>query len=332
MSAPMPTARSAVLLLCAIAVLGPADYIAAQSDAPAPYASRFVDVRGFRMHYLDFGGSGLPVIFLHGSHGTGMSFAEFAPRFSDGFRVLAPDRRGFGESENLDRGHGTAAQAEDILGFMDVLGLEQAVLIGNVAGPAGLMVYLGEHHPGRLAGIVFLTHMTPEVATPRHPDVAEFWEMGSRTACDWDEERRQRETQSDLYRPHFIDDPDFRIDVPALSFATERGTRYPADFDFVGIILQQVETGDWCDAAAKEYFAALAADSARADDLRRRLGDLSGAANLEAFERAFGARMTIVRLDVPAVSGYEYQQAPDLIHPHIRRFLEAVERTRGGGR
>ncbi|HUG39835.1 MAG TPA: alpha/beta fold hydrolase [Longimicrobiales bacterium] len=248
------------------------------------------------------------------------------PRFADGFHVLAPDRRGFGESETVDRGQGTAAQAADILGFMDAVGLDRAVMVGNIAGPTTLMTYLGEHHPDRVAAIVYLTHMAPGSASPRDAAVAEFWDMASRTACDWDEETRQRQTEADDYRPQFIDDPDFRIDVPALSRANEGGTRYPADFDFVGVLLQQVENGEWCDAMAKAYFAALAADTARATELRNRLGDLTGAAILPAFEGAFGPRMTVVRLGVPAVSGYEYLWAPDLIYPHIRTFLERVAR------
>jgi uncharacterized protein len=288
------------------------------------YESRLVQVRGIRMHYLDFGGSGLPVIFIHGSHANARSFVDFAPRFADAFRVLALDRPGHGESENVDWGHGTGAQAEDILGFMDALGLERAVLIdGNV----GLTTYLGEHHPDRLEGIVFLRHMAPEVESRRDSAVAVFWDMASRTACDWDEETRRRNTQRDGYRPHFIDDPDLRIDVPALSLANADGTRHQADFDFVGIFLEQVETGEWCDTTAKAYFSALAADTARATELRNRLGDLTGAADLSAFERAFGPRMAVVRLSVPAVTGYEYLQAPDLIYPPIRKFLEGLEES-----
>jgi parallel beta-helix repeat protein len=172
--------------------------------------------------------------------------------------------------------------------------------------------------------------MAPEVESRRDSAAAEFWDMSSRTACDWDEERRQRQTHRDGYRPHFIDDPDFRIDVPALSFANADGTSLPADFDFLGLFFQQVQTGEWCDPAAKAYFAALAADTARAIELRSRLGDLTGTANLPTFERAF-PRMTIVRLDVPAVTGYEYLRTPDLIYPHIRRFLESLEPDPGTG-
>lgn len=116
--------------------------------------------------------------------------------------------------------------------------------------------------------------------------------------------------------------------MPALSLANTEGTRYPEDFSFLGFLLQHSATGEWCDPVAKEYFSALAADTARADELRARLADFDPEGHREAFERVFGERMTIVRLEVPAVSGYEYDEAPNLIYPHIRRFLRELNEKR----
>lgn len=318
--------RSSVLALCASAVLYPTPDAFAQATAEPTYESSFVQVRGIRMHYLDFGGSGLPVIFIHGGHGDARNFVDFAPRFANAFRVFALNRRGRGETENVDWGYGTAAQAEDILGFMQALGLERAVLIGNVPG---MMTYLAEHHPEGLAGVVFLAHQAPAIESLQDSVVAQFRDMAIRTACDWEEESRRRETERDGYRPHFIDNPDFRIGVPALSFANADGTRYPASFDPVGFFLRGGATREWCDPAAKEYFSALAADTTRADDLRRRLREITGAAHLAAFERAFGPHMTVVRLDVSAVTGYETERpGPDLsAHQEIPR----TPRRAGGG-
>jgi pimeloyl-ACP methyl ester carboxylesterase len=101
---------------------------------------------------------------------------------------------------------------------MDALELERAALIG-FNYPVAAMTYLAEHHPDRLAGVVYLAHEAPAIDSHRDPAAAEFSDMAIRTACDWDEEQRRRETHRDGYRPHFIDDSDFRIHVPALSFA-----------------------------------------------------------------------------------------------------------------
>lgn len=42
------------------------------------------------------------------------------------------------------------------------------------------------------------------------------------------------------------------------------------------------------------------------------------------FRQAFGDRLRMVRLDVPALHGYEYRDAPELIESHIRRFLTDI--------
>jgi pimeloyl-ACP methyl ester carboxylesterase len=315
---------SCTVVLCASAWLIPD--ASAQTETQPDHDSRFAQVRGLRMHYLDFGGSGLPIIFLHGGHGDARNFVDFAPRFVDGFRVLALDRRGTGQSEAMDWGYTTAAQAEDVLGFMDALGLDRAVLIG-FNRPVAAMTYLAEHHPDRLAGVVYLAHEAPAIELQLDPATAELSEMALRTACDWDEESRRRTTQRDGYRPHFIDDPEFRIEVPALSFANAEGTRYPADFDLLEFFLQGGATREWCDPTAKAYFSALAADTARANELRRkrRLDDVARAAHHAAFESAFGPNLSVVKLDVRAITGYETERAPDLVYPHIKRFVEGID-------
>jgi pimeloyl-ACP methyl ester carboxylesterase len=170
MKPPVHASRAGALLLCATAVLLTAQDASAQGTAQPAYESAFVQVRGIRMHYLDFGGSGLPVIFLHGGHGDARNFVDFAPRFADGYRVLALDRRGKGQSEMVDWGYGTAAQAEDVLGFMDALGLERPVLIG-FHRPVATMTYLAEHHPDRLTGVVYLAHEGPAIDSRRDPAV-----------------------------------------------------------------------------------------------------------------------------------------------------------------
>jgi hypothetical protein len=43
----------------------------------------------------------------------------------------------------------------------------------------------------------------------------------------------------------------------------------------------------------------------------------------ERFRRAFGERLRVIPLEERAI-GYGYREAPDLIEPHIRRFLDEV--------
>jgi pimeloyl-ACP methyl ester carboxylesterase len=66
-------------------------------------------------------------------------------------------RRGYGQSDDVGWGYDVATQAEDILGFMDALRIERAVLVGRHPTTQD-MTWIAEHHPERLAGLVSLHH------------------------------------------------------------------------------------------------------------------------------------------------------------------------------
>src|SRR5689334_12563787 len=85
-------------------------YVGAQSDwaDKSPHKSAFVTVNGVRLHYLDWGGAGETLLFLHGMGGTAHFYDDFAPRFTNQFRVLGLTRRGHGESEMPENGYDTA--------------------------------------------------------------------------------------------------------------------------------------------------------------------------------------------------------------------------------
>jgi len=302
-----------------------------ESLSDSVYESKFVEARGIQLHYLDFGGTGLPLLFIHGAHGDAGNFTEFAPRFSDGYRVFAVTRRGWGESEDIGWGYDVATQAEDIAGFLDTLGIKRAVLAGNVGGASQIMIYLAEHHPERLEGLVFLAHSPQPPDLIRDPSSRTLWEMFVRTANDLGDRALQLQMPRFTYRPLFFHDESARIGIPALSFVNPDGRRYPPDFDILSMILAGID--HIADPVAREYFAAMVQD----EELRagaRELLDKAEAMSDEfqqSFERAFGSSLRLVSLEVPAVSGYEYEQAPDLIYPHLRRFLETLGTDKPAG-
>ena len=59
---------------------------------------------GVRLHYLDFGGTGQPLVLLAGLGNTAHAYDDFAPALTDRFHVIALTRRGFGESSHPDSG------------------------------------------------------------------------------------------------------------------------------------------------------------------------------------------------------------------------------------
>jgi pimeloyl-ACP methyl ester carboxylesterase len=128
------------------------------------HAAGFVTVEpDVRIHYLDFGGSGPPVVFLAGLGNTAHAFDDFAPRFTDKFRVIALTRRGFGESSHPSGGYDTPRLVEDIVQVLDSLHLARVTLIGHsIAGEE--MTLLAATHPDRVAKLVYLDAAYDRVA------------------------------------------------------------------------------------------------------------------------------------------------------------------------
>jgi pimeloyl-ACP methyl ester carboxylesterase len=83
----------------------------------SPHKTGFVTVNGVRLHYLDWGGVGQALLFLHGSGDTAHIYDLVAPKFTNDFRVLALTRRGHGESEIPDDGYDTATRAKTFGSF-----------------------------------------------------------------------------------------------------------------------------------------------------------------------------------------------------------------------
>ena len=122
----------------------------------APRASLFANAApGVRLQYLDFGGSGDTLILLAGAGNSAYIFDYFAPLLTDSFHVYAMTRRGFGESSRPASGYDTKTLSEDILAFMDVVGITRADIVGHsIAGAE--MTRLADDHPDRVNKLVYL--------------------------------------------------------------------------------------------------------------------------------------------------------------------------------
>lgn len=111
--------------------------------------------RDVRIHYLDFGGNGPPLIFLAGLGNTAHAFDDFAPAFTDRFHVIALTRRGFGESDHPATGYDTPRLVADIAAVLDSLRLERVSMVGHsIAGEE--MTRFAATYPRRVARLVYL--------------------------------------------------------------------------------------------------------------------------------------------------------------------------------
>lgn len=123
---------------------------------PARHTVEFVAVaRDVKLHVLDFGGTGPPLVFLAGLGNTAHAWDEFAPAFTDKFHVVAITRRGFGESSHPVYGYDTRRLVADILAVMNSLHIRRASFVGHsIAGEE--LTRLAADHPDRVDRLVFM--------------------------------------------------------------------------------------------------------------------------------------------------------------------------------
>jgi non-heme chloroperoxidase len=125
-------------------------------EDPSGHIVRFVEVEpGTRVEVLDWRGSGDAVLLLAGHGDTGHVFDDFAPYLTDGFRVVALTRRGFGASAQPEQGYDLATLVSDIAQVVEALHLRRVHLVGHsIAGDE--MTRFASSYPDRLGKLVYL--------------------------------------------------------------------------------------------------------------------------------------------------------------------------------
>ncbi len=95
----------------------------------------FLDLPGVRLFYRDSGGTGVPVVFLHAATADSRGWEHQIPIFtSAGYRFIAFDRRGSGQSVIDDRGPQPGSSADDLRALMDHLKIDRFHVVGTGAG------------------------------------------------------------------------------------------------------------------------------------------------------------------------------------------------------
>ena len=116
--------------------------------------SNFIQTRDLRMHYLQ-AGTGEPVIFIHGFPETSYEWRHQFAAFSGEYACFAPDTRGFGQTEKPGLRVSRQILAQDIVNFMDALGIERARVVAHDWG--GIIAFkLAIDWPGRVSRLALL--------------------------------------------------------------------------------------------------------------------------------------------------------------------------------
>ncbi len=118
-------------------------------------------IDGFRLAY-ERSGSGPSVVLLHGWPGDHTDWDQLVPRLSEVADVLAPDLRGFGQSDKHEADpeeiYSARGQARAVAALLDELGLKDAVVAGyDVGGAVSQM--LAERRPDLVKALVVSPHL-----------------------------------------------------------------------------------------------------------------------------------------------------------------------------
>ena len=142
------------LVVLAVVVLASQVVLRGQTDT-SPHTEHFVQVNGVRLHYLDWGGDGEPLLLLTGGGAPAHAFDDLAPRFTDTFRVVALTRRGRAPSESPSSGYDLETLTSDVKGLLDALEFERVHLVAHSLGGSEA-TRLATVYPDRIARIVYL--------------------------------------------------------------------------------------------------------------------------------------------------------------------------------
>lgn len=174
-----PITRTLAMPLLAIA-LQPA--FAAQAAQPAKpgsaavaahTASTITTADGVQLYYKDWGPKDGPVVTF--SHGWPLSSDSWESQMlflaSEGYRVVAHDRRGHGRSSQPWEGNDMDHYADDLAAVIDALDLQDVTLVGFSTGGGEVARYIGRHGTGRVKKAVLVSAVPPMMLrTEDNPD------------------------------------------------------------------------------------------------------------------------------------------------------------------
>ncbi len=143
----------------------PVDVVAAtRARLGIDLESDLVEINGVRLHVVRAGPKhGAPVVLLHGFPEFWWAWnVQIARLARAGFRVIAPDQRGYNASDKPPaiRDYSLENLEADVLGLLDELGLEDAYLAGHDLG-GRVAWHLAIEHPERVRKLVIFNAPHP---------------------------------------------------------------------------------------------------------------------------------------------------------------------------
>lgn len=273
---------------------------------PGPWAHRDISANGIGLHAAE-AGEGPLVLLLHGFPQFWWTWRRQLTDLADaGFRVVAPDLRGYGASDKPPRGYDLPTAAADAAALIRALGERDAVLVGHDWG-ALVAWTMAALHPRSVRRLVVLSMAHPRQLRAGMTDAAQRRAFRYFLGAQLPRLPERRLTRDD-------DDP------VAELLRTWSGPAWPGTADFAEAVDRYRAAARIPQAAygSMEYFRWAGRSQLRPDGLRyaRRMSAPISAPTLQLH----GALDTCVLPGTARGSGryvagaYEWRELPDLGH------------------
>lgn len=135
----------------------------ANTAVAAQTASTITTADGVQLYYKDWGPKDGPVVTF--SHGWPLSSDSWESQMlflaSQGYRVVAHDRRGHGRSSQPWEGNDMDHYADDLAAVIEALDLKDVTLVGFSTGGGEVARYIGRHGTGRVKKAVLVSAVPP---------------------------------------------------------------------------------------------------------------------------------------------------------------------------
>lgn len=140
-----------------------------------PYTSRWIEVSGSKMHYIEGGRpNGDPILFVHGVPTWLYDWREIMPELAAHGRVIAVDLIGYGRSDKPHIDYTWSNHAEYFARFVEALGLRNVTFVAHDVGAIASFVYASRHEEN-VKGVVFMEGAYPP-GFPPSPEMLGMFE------------------------------------------------------------------------------------------------------------------------------------------------------------
>lgn len=181
--APLPEMFQAATQNTASAAAHNAASAAAHNAASAAIHYRTATVEGLTMAYREAGPADAPVVLLlHGFPTSSHMFRNLIPLLADGYRVIAPDYPGFGQSDAPDHtafDYSFAHYADLVDALLEQIGAARyAMYVMDYGAPVGYRLAL--KHPERVTGLIVQNGNAYDEGLGAFWDpIKTYWQSGS---------------------------------------------------------------------------------------------------------------------------------------------------------